>query len=128
MIKIFFNWQSFVSMTITFIFNIILAPKIAYSYCFVMNFFFFMLKMVINISNYSVFDCFIFFSLKRFPISLIMFSSIFFIFSKPWTFHHYTLRTILIILFQKMFFKKKISDFEQYWDIINYVIHDKVEI
>ena len=67
-----------------------------------------MLKKVPNIPNYSVFNCFaflfqskkisydyncvvicFFFSLKKFLKYLIMFSTIFFIFFEPWTFHHY---------------------------------------
>ena len=94
----------FFSITVTFIFNISVTPKITYSYWFVIIFFF-MFKKVLNISYYSVFNCFIFFfqskkicnvfimssvavssisfySLKRFLASLIMLSSVFFIFFK----------------------------------------------
>ena len=73
----------FISITVTFIFNIIVAPKITSPYnnlliIIFVTIFFFMLKKVPNISNYSVFDCFIFFffSLKRFLVFSIVVSSI----------------------------------------------------
>ena len=58
-IKIFFNWQCFISISVTFLFNIICAPKITYSY-WLMIIFFFLLKKFPNLPNYSVFDCCIF--------------------------------------------------------------------
>ena len=76
------NDSVFISITVTFIFNIIVAPKITSPYnnlliIIFVTIFFFMLKKVPNISNYSVFDCFVFFfNLKRFLISLIAVSSI----------------------------------------------------
>ena len=71
-IKIFFNWQCFISITITFIFNIIITPKITYCYWLLIIFFFFMFKKVSNISNYSVSIALIFiFQSKKFFISRI---------------------------------------------------------
>ena len=58
-IKIFFNTQCSISITVTFMFNIVVNPKIAYSYWFMIIFF--MLKKVPNISDYSIFSCFILF-------------------------------------------------------------------
>ena len=69
---------------ITLIFNIIVTPKITCSYWFVIIFFYFILRKVPNISNYSDFDRLIsFFSLKRFLISLIILCSILFSSSSP---------------------------------------------
>ena len=59
-IKIFFNIQCSISITVTFMFNIVVNPKITYSYWFIIIFFF-MLKKVPNISNYSIVSCFILF-------------------------------------------------------------------
>ena len=71
-IKIFFNWQCFISITITFIFNIIITPKITYCYWLLIIFFFFMFKKVSYISNYSVSIALIFiFQSKKFLISRI---------------------------------------------------------
>ena len=95
--------HSTISITVTFIFNIIITPKIRYSYWF-MIIFLFLLKKSPNISNYAIFNCFVsnlkrFLtslivkdsnSMKRFLLSLIMFSpALFFIFFKPCTFHNY---------------------------------------
>ena len=75
-VKIFLSRHCFISITVTFIFNIIFTPKNTYSYCFIMIFF--VLKMVPSISNCSISNCFISFfcSLKRFPISLTVVSSL----------------------------------------------------
>ena len=60
------------SISVTSVFNIMVTPKITYSYLFIINFFFFMLKKILNIYKYSIFNCFSFFSrLKRFLISVI---------------------------------------------------------
>ena len=48
----------------------IVVQKIAYSYWFVIKLFF-LLRKVFVVSNYSVFDCFISFSLKRFFTCLL---------------------------------------------------------
>ena len=45
-------------------FNIIVTPKIAYSYLFIILFFF-MLKKILNISKYSIFNCFSFFFFSK---------------------------------------------------------------
>ena len=93
----------FVSMTVTFI---IVTPQLVFSYWFAITFF--ILKVVSDIFNYFIFDCFIiFFSPKIFLTFLIAVSSIFypkkipypfnyivyysFISFNPWTFHHYRL-------------------------------------
>ena len=51
----------YISITLTFIFNVIITPKITYSHWFIISFFFFMFKKIPIISNYSVFNCLIFF-------------------------------------------------------------------
>ena len=73
--KVFFYWQVFISIIVTFIFNIITVPKLTYSFWFVIIIFLF--KNGSNISNYYVFNCLIFFSfsLKRLIMILIMLSS-----------------------------------------------------
>ena len=52
-INILFNWQYFISVTITFIFNMIVTPKIIYSYWFIITFFS-RLKKILNVSKYSI--------------------------------------------------------------------------
>ena len=58
-INIFFNWWCF-SIAFTFIFNMTVTQKITCSYWFI-TISFFILKKIPNISNYSFFNCFIFF-------------------------------------------------------------------
>ena len=65
-------------MTVTFIFNIIVTPKITYSYRFIIIFF--MLKKVPNISNYSTFNSFIFFFQSKKISYIINCSIIYFLF------------------------------------------------
>ena len=67
----------FIFISITFIFNLTSAPKIKYWFIIIQLS---CSKKVHNISNYSVFDCFIF-CLKRFLILLIVLPSISFFFS-----------------------------------------------
>ena len=93
----------------------IITQKINYSYLLI-TVFSFMLQKYPNLTNYSVFNCFIFlFSLKRFLLSLpVASSSSFFslkkfpyifkyvvsffkIFFKPWPFHHHMFIKKLII-------------------------------
>ena len=57
-IQVFFDLWGFVSIIITFIFDIIVAIKVTYSYWFVIIFLF---KQLLHISNYSVLDCFNYF-------------------------------------------------------------------
>ena len=59
-LQIFFNWQCFISVAVTSIFNIIVTAKSTYSCLFVIIFFL-ILKKVSNISCYSIFICFNFF-------------------------------------------------------------------
>ena len=88
----------------------IVTSEVTYSYWFIIIIlFFFMLKRVLNISIYSVFNCYIFFfqskmisnvlncdvvyfffNLKRFLASLMILSSIFYLF-QALNFHHYVL-------------------------------------
>ena len=99
-IKVFFNWWCSVSITVTLIFDIIVTPNIFFFYWFVIIFF--KLRKVPNISYYAIFDCLIFFfqskkisyiskciviyfffffcNLERCLTSLIMLSSIFYLF------------------------------------------------
>ena len=50
-----------VTINVTFVFNIIATAKMTYSYWFIIILFFFMLKKILNISKYSIFNCFSFF-------------------------------------------------------------------
>ena len=52
-------FAGFVSITVTFILDIVAIPKITTSYCLIIFIFFF--KKGLNISNYFVINCFIFF-------------------------------------------------------------------
>ena len=89
--------DSVLFLSVFFVFNIVFTPKITYSYWFVIIFFIFMLKKILNIYKYSIFNCFIFFSsLKIFLISLIMFSSS-------------RLKLFIIICYWKKYFFKKIK-------------------
>ena len=56
--KVFLDLQDFISIIIAFIFNIIAAMKVTYSDWFVIIFF--LSKKVLDMSNYSVLDFFIF--------------------------------------------------------------------
>ena len=70
--EVFFYWEVSISTTTTLIFDIIVIPKITYFYWFIIITFLF--KKDSNISNYSVFNCFIFFScLKRFVFNHVFF-------------------------------------------------------
>ena len=57
----YFLTDSFFSITVIFVFNITISPKIINSYWFIKLFFCFMFKEISNISNYYVFNFFIFF-------------------------------------------------------------------
>ena len=93
----------FFSVTATVIFNLIVTPKITYSYWF-RTIFFFMIKKVPNIFNYFIFNCCIFFfSLKRFLISLIVASSISF-FTLKWFFKYLIMLFYIFYLSQAMNF------------------------
>ena len=59
-IKVFFDLQGFISITITSLFNIIVAIKITYSFWFIIIFLLF--KKTFSISNYSVSWFFFFWS------------------------------------------------------------------
>ena len=88
----------FVSVTIIFIFNIIFIPKIIYSFWFIISIFLF--KKCLNISNYSIFNFFLFYSSsKSIQISLIIpslisFFSFFFLFS----FYFFSIKGFLMLL------------------------------
>ena len=56
-IKILFHWWCFITITISLIFNIIVATKITNSCWFVINLFLF--KKAPNISDYYMLDCFV---------------------------------------------------------------------
>ena len=60
-IEIFFNWYSFIHITVTSIFNIIVTLNIIYSYWFIIIFFFFMLKKILIMFKYYIFNSFNFF-------------------------------------------------------------------
>ena len=65
-IKIFFDWLCVISITITLIFNIIVAPKIATPHWFVITFFLYFCKKSSYNSDYFIFNCFFFFqNLKK---------------------------------------------------------------
>ena len=79
--RISLNWYCFIFMTVTFVFSIIVSPKITYSYWFIIILFF-MRKKILNILEIlslirlsDIFNCFSFFSPKWFLKSLIIFSS-----------------------------------------------------
>ena len=61
-------------ITFAFVFDTIITPKIIYSFWFIIIFsFFFILKKILNISMYYIFNSFnSFFSIKRFFIFLIV--------------------------------------------------------
>ena len=91
----------FISVTVTFLFNICIIPTITYSYWFLIIFFFFlMLKKVLNISNSSVFAWFYFY-LKRVPYIFDYFVVYSLLFFKPYTFYQYTLWKKIFKFFEK---------------------------
>ena len=109
-IQILFYWQYFIFITVTFVFNIIIVPKIIYSYCFIIAFFFFfILKKVLNASKYYIFNSFNFFCYSNkisyvFNGSMILFFFYvlnYFLFFECWIFHYF-------ILWKKKFLKNKI--------------------
>ena len=68
------------SIAVTFVFNIIVSPKINYSYWFIIIlFFFFMFKKIFLISLYilPLITSISFFNLKRFLISLLVVPSLY---------------------------------------------------
>ena len=69
-IKIFFNW-SFITITITFVFNTIVAPKFSYTYWFIMIFFLCSKRFLVSVTL-SFIASLSFFSLKGFIISLMI--------------------------------------------------------
>ena len=99
-VKVLFYWLIFIFITGTFLLNIMVVPKITCCNWFIIIIMFF--KKVLNISNYFVFNCFVFVfwsknvsyifnwffiyiyssSKKDFCISLIMLSSVFIMFFK----------------------------------------------
>ena len=108
-IKILFYRQYFIFITVTFVFNIIIVPKIIYSYCFIIAFFFFfILKKVLNASKYYIFNSFNFFCYSNkisyvFNGSMILFFFCvlnYFLFFECWIFHYF-------ILWKKKLFKKQ---------------------
>ena len=99
--------STFISITVPFIFKIIITPKITLSYWFIIIFFF-MHKKIPNISNYSIFNLFIFFSLKRFLISLIVVPSIYSFSLKNSLTSLITMYSIFFIFFKSLTFNHKI--------------------
>ena len=67
-IKVFFDWQGFIFITIIYMFNIIFVPKIACSYWFVTISF--QLETFSNVSIFSLFDCCNYFFFWLFPCFL----------------------------------------------------------
>ena len=60
-VKILLKWQCFISITVILDFNIIVTPKNYLFLWFIVIFFFFLLKNIITISKYSIFNWFSFF-------------------------------------------------------------------
>ena len=113
--EIFFNIWYFISITITFIFNTIVSPKIVYSYCFmIIVFFFFTLKKIQNISEYSIFNCFSFlFLYKKICVSLI---AVFFFQSKK----------ISYIFNYSFFFRPYNFHYNILWKALENIIFNKI--
>ena len=68
--QILYRYSS-ISLTVTFIFNKIVTPKITYSYWFVINSFFISKRFLVSLITLSLIVPFSYFSLKRFLMFLI---------------------------------------------------------
>ena len=74
-VKVFFYWQVFISITVTFIFDTIISPKITDSYRFVITFLLLFKKVSLFLLTRSFTVSLNFLNLKRFFTSLIIYCS-----------------------------------------------------
>ena len=70
-VRLVLYWHVFIFITVTFIFNIIVVPKITYSYWFTIIIFLFKKDLIIS-NHLSFMTSFYFFTLKRFLMHLII--------------------------------------------------------
>ena len=153
-IKIFCNWQCFIFIIVTFVFNAIVTPEIIYSYWFIIISSSSFKKFLVSLSIISLIALFSFSSLRWFLIPLIVVSIVsylwywFLLFSIWKVFLHVGLCFLLqdldfpllyvvkkLIVFKKVkvcYTHKKafwnVSNFKQYRNFMNYASQNEVDL